>query len=49
MKDTKYFPDDVSVSELTKEQFIRAIETGSTSTMNMGALLILTISLSSWV
>ena len=33
----KYFPDDTSVSELTKEQFHRAIETCSTSTLCVGA------------
>jgi hypothetical protein len=37
MHNTKYFPDDVSVSELTKEQFTRAIETCSTSTLPVGA------------
>jgi hypothetical protein len=37
MKDNKYFPDDVSVSELTKEQFERAIETCSTNVLNVGA------------
>ena len=37
MHNTKYFPDDVSVSELTREQYDRAIETCSTSTLKAGA------------
>jgi hypothetical protein len=37
MKDTKFFPDNVSVAELTEEQYTRAIETCSTSTFNVGA------------
>ena len=37
MKDNKYFPDDVSVAELTKEQYTRAIDTCSTSVLNVGA------------
>lgn len=36
MKDTKYFPDNAAISELTKEQFERAIETCSTSTLSAG-------------
>lgn len=38
MKDNKYFPDNVSVAELTEEQFTRAIETCSTSTLRVGAI-----------
>jgi hypothetical protein len=37
MYDTKFFPDDVSVAELTKEQYARAIETCSTNVLNVGA------------
>jgi hypothetical protein len=35
MKDTKFFPDNVSVAELTEEQYTRAIETCSTSTLKI--------------
>ena len=34
----KYFPDDKAVSELTKEQYERAIETCSTSVLKVGAI-----------
>ena len=37
MHHTKYFPDDVSVVELTEEQYIRAIETCSTGVLKMGS------------
>jgi hypothetical protein len=37
MKDNKYFPDNVSIAELTVEQATRAIETCSTGTLRVGA------------
>ena len=37
MHNTKFFSDDVSVVELTEDQYTRAIETCSTSTLNVGA------------
>jgi hypothetical protein len=37
MHNTKYFPDDISVAELTGEQYTRAIETCSTGTLKVGA------------
>jgi len=38
MHQTKYFPDDKSIAELTVEQVKRAVETCSTSTLCMGAI-----------